>query len=290
MPDALVLSIIQKYILLAIGAPGSNALRDEIIVLYEQNDDLTSVNPLLETFMNQQAQANDNGLVGTIQNVVNNGFGVKLSEQETQELIADLRALGIDSWSKLFAFATTEFNQELHTILDQRSEAANLFTDQLAELNKDSGYSGEQTARAAQEWLAGIGTSEASLLAASEAIAALINRFNDGDVEGKALDGYISGATVFIDENNDGLQNDGEISTTTDALGQFTFSENVPDGHIILTGGTDIGTTQAFTGTLSAPQDSLTISPLTTLVDQLLITNMRPIHRPLKTFCFNHSI
>jgi len=153
MPDQTVLGIIQKYILLATCAPGSNAVRDDVIKLYEQTNDLSQVAELVDTFMTQQVEANEKGFVGVVQTVASNGFGLNLSDEESQQLITDLAAQGINSWSQIFAFATTATGQNLSSILDNRSEAANVFTDLLAELNKDSDYHGSQTSNAAQEWM-----------------------------------------------------------------------------------------------------------------------------------------
>ncbi len=118
---------------------------------------------------------------------------------------------------------------------------------------------------------------------------------------GFAVDGYISGATVFADTDNDGVL-DGEALidtnsngiwdvgedftdansnnawdadeafTTTDANGQYTFGAPVT-GPLVLMGGTDISTGNAFAGVLRAPGGATTITPLTTLVAALLDAN-----------------
>ena len=59
---------------------------------------------------------------------------------------------------------------------------------------------------------------------------------------GKVIDGYVGGATIFADLNGDGVLNEGEISTTTDALGNFTLPDIAGFGELIATGGTDIAT------------------------------------------------
>ena len=151
MPDQTVLGMTQKYILLATGAPGSHALRDEIIKLYEQTNDLSLVNERVDAFMTQQVQTHEKGFVGVIQTVARNGFGLNLSDEESQKLITDLAAQGINAWSQIFSFATTALNQELAAILDNRSEAANIFTDLLADLDKDNDYFWSQTTNAARE-------------------------------------------------------------------------------------------------------------------------------------------
>nr|WP_245176316.1 hypothetical protein [Cupriavidus sp. AcVe19-6a] len=87
-------------------------------------------------------------------------------------------------------------------------------------------------------------------------------------VQGKAVDFYLSGATVtFLDCGNK--------TTTTNATGDFTFPDGCTKSALKVAGGTDIGTNQKFTGVLQAPAVEYkagvtpVISPLTTLVAQL---------------------
>jgi Ca2+-binding RTX toxin-like protein len=93
--------------------------------------------------------------------------------------------------------------------------------------------------------------------------------FNGSSVAGYAVDGYISGATVFADTNDNGMLDFGETSTTTDAGGRYVFTTPVT-GPLVLTGGTDISTNQTFHGVLRAPDGATTITPLTTLVAALV--------------------
>ncbi len=79
-----------------------------------------------------------------------------------------------------------------------------------------------------------------------------------------AVDGYISGGTVFADANGNGRWDPGEARTTTDAQGRFTLQGG--SGPLVLTGGTDTSTGVALTHTLTAPSGSSVITPLTTLV------------------------
>ncbi|NUA29712.1 hypothetical protein [Cupriavidus basilensis] len=87
-------------------------------------------------------------------------------------------------------------------------------------------------------------------------------------VQGKAVDFYLSQATVtFLDCSNK--------TTTTTATGDFTFPAGCSTSALKVTGGTDIGTNQPFTGVLQAPAVTYkagvtpVITPLTTLVAQL---------------------
>ena len=84
---------------------------------------------------------------------------------------------------------------------------------------------------------------------------------------GKAIDGYISDATVFADANGTGKLASNDVSTTTDANGNFTLTGGT--GQLIAFGGTDISTGFAFKGQLEAPSGSAVVDPLTTLISGL---------------------
>jgi VCBS repeat-containing protein len=83
----------------------------------------------------------------------------------------------------------------------------------------------------------------------------------------KLVDGYISGATVFSDDNDNGHLDSGEASSTTDATGSFVPLNGI--GPVVAFVGTDTSTGLPFKGQLSAPSGSNVISPLTTLLTDL---------------------
>ncbi|MCJ7601202.1 MAG: DUF4214 domain-containing protein, partial [Desulfobulbaceae bacterium] len=85
--------------------------------------------------------------------------------------------------------------------------------------------------------------------------------------QGTLIDGYISGATVFVDYDGDGVLDTGELSTTTDDSGNFDLiSGGAP---LVAIGGTDISTGAAFEGIFTAPAGSTVINPLTTLIQTI---------------------
>jgi VCBS repeat-containing protein len=88
---------------------------------------------------------------------------------------------------------------------------------------------------------------------------------------GRIVDGYIAGATVFADANNNGVLDLGEVHTTTNADGSFTLIGG--SGPLISMGGTDVSTGLPFDGVLRAPAGSTVITPLTTLISALLPNN-----------------
>ena len=98
-------------------------------------------------------------------------------------------------------------------------------------------------------------------------------------LSGLAVDGYVQGATVFLDINKNGVLDAGEPSATTDATGKYTLdysavSTSVTGLPIVVTGGIDTDTGNAFTGQLSARVDKATtgqvVSPLTSLIDAVI--------------------
>lgn len=97
-----------------------------------------------------------------------------------------------------------------------------------------------------------------------------------GTVSGKAVDFYLSGSTVtFLDCGNK--------TVLTNATGDFTFPAGCTKSALSVTGGTDIGTNQPFTGVLQAPAQDFregviqVVSPLTTLAVQLGSGQVAPL-------------
>ncbi|MDP2007643.1 MAG: hypothetical protein Q8K45_18380 [Rubrivivax sp.] len=82
---------------------------------------------------------------------------------------------------------------------------------------------------------------------------------------GRAVDGYISGATALCDLNGNGTADTGEASVTTDATGLYTFAAGC-NAVVMVTGGTNVDTGLPFKGVLKAPAGAAIASPLTTLM------------------------
>ena len=99
------------------------------------------------------------------------------------------------------------------------------------------------------------------------------SRSNYGDFYiANAVDGYISGSTVFIDSNENGVLDSGEYSTTTDGNGSYALPTGII-GPIVVTGGIDTSTHLPFTATLTAPSGSTSVTALTTLVQKIAASN-----------------
>lgn len=100
-------------------------------------------------------------------------------------------------------------------------------------------------------------------------IAATRDKNSTPTTTGKVVDGYIAGATVFIDTNRNGQLDAGEPTTQSDAQGNFTLPQGV-DGPVVAFGGRDVTTGVDFTGILKAPAGSTAVTPLTTLVAEVM--------------------
>ncbi|MEI7786735.1 MAG: hypothetical protein WCK08_20280, partial [Betaproteobacteria bacterium] len=83
-------------------------------------------------------------------------------------------------------------------------------------------------------------------------------------------DGYIRGAKIYIDANNDGIAQDSEFTGVSTGLdGSVVMPAGLARGAILAVGGINNDTGIANTMTLAAPAGSLMINPLTTLVQQV---------------------
>ena len=98
-------------------------------------------------------------------------------------------------------------------------------------------------------------------------------------LNGVAVDGYLKGATVFLDLNGNGLQDAGEPSSITNDTGRYALNyggvaDSVAGKMIVVTGGIDTDTGYAFGGRLTTRAEQAAsgqvVSPFTTLVDALV--------------------
>ncbi|WP_298241353.1 VCBS domain-containing protein [uncultured Bradyrhizobium sp.] len=104
--------------------------------------------------------------------------------------------------------------------------------------------------------------------AVSTADLALTVNSGANEINALDIDGYIGGATVFADANNNGILDAGEAFTTTRADGSFTLAGG--SGPLVSIGGVDISTGLQVAGVLRAPEGSTVITPLTTLIAALV--------------------
>ena len=108
------------------------------------------------------------------------------------------------------------------------------------------------------------------------ASSALAINILDVKPSGQAIDGYLVGATVWVDLDGDGIKDENEPETTTDKTGSFEFEDDIPaNTDIYVEGGYDLGTgkpneqkfklTTALTGDGS---EALVVSPVSTQISR----------------------
>ena len=93
----------------------------------------------------------------------------------------------------------------------------------------------------------------------------------DDILTGKAIDGYIEGATVFADADGDGVLDEGEAFAVTGDDGAYSLTN--AEGRLVLLGGDgaiDAATGLTFRGQLEAPAGSSVVTPLTTIISKLV--------------------
>ena len=280
--------VIQQIVVLATGAPASVQVRDQIAHLYAKTSDWGAVAAMVDSYMQAQMPLARHGVSSLVQALAWNGLGLRISDHEAAHVTEDLEERGIASWSALFAYVIDELNDEFSHILEQRATAAEDFTHLLNVHSKDQDYQELPIFHAAaHEWLQGIGQSRASFEAAQRSSAELINRFKDGAGLGTVLNGYLHGATVYIDADENGVFDWNESSIITDQTGGFLLTGNLPSGQYVATGGVDVSTGELFTGTFRAPQGALLLTPLTTLTYWMLRHGQAPTIDQAEEWLFN---
>ena len=89
------------------------------------------------------------------------------------------------------------------------------------------------------------------------------------NITGISVDGYISGATIFIDQNDNAENDTDEDSTTSDTSGAFTIKHS--NGNLFSLGGQDVDTQVQLDGLLLASpvsgysSSNFLITPITTI-------------------------
>ncbi|MEG3861137.1 peptidase C11 clostripain, partial [Microcoleus sp. herbarium12] len=124
---------------------------------------------------------------------------------------------------------------------------------------------------------------------AGASVSDFFHLYRANSLSGIAIDGYISGATLFLDANKNGIKDPNEPSTTTDSGGKFNldipfdiFDKNKngeidpEEGNLVAIGGTDTATGLPLETQLTAPPDSTVITLLTSLIADLIDKGIEP--------------
>lgn len=110
--------------------------------------------------------------------------------------------------------------------------------------------------------LGGLGAGSAGILSGIASSSSLLG--------GRLINGYISGARVYQDQDGDGVYDVGEPTATTAADGSYELTIISGGGSLIaepLPGTVDTSTGATVTSQFSAPSGATVISPISTLVD-----------------------
>ncbi|MBC7603925.1 MAG: hypothetical protein H7255_14865, partial [Ramlibacter sp.] len=250
MANSSIAQMLQEVYVLATGRSANAATQAQLEALVVQGNGAGLVAQEIDFAMGQLAAAN--GLVATFKTVVLNGFGVSLSDADVVALTPSLVALGIDSWSELFAFCIN-LQDNNGVVLDHRAEAGLAFNTTLASLGRTSLFTGATVDAAVANLLQNIGASAISVTNGQTGLDTLAAKLTAAGIESAVADGYVVGANVFVDANGDGIQKAGEFVTTPDASGHFLLPLTGPAGTPVASGGTDLLTDVAFKGALMAP-------------------------------------
>lgn len=215
-----------------------------------------------------QFLVNGQGVVATIQAIAQNGFGATLTDAQANQYIAEFRAVGINSGSKLVNYLMKVQGSNGAT-LNNRADAATDFLSTLSDAGKSANFKGLGVTNATYTLLQNIDGTTASLNNGISGLDALAANLSSTGITG-TLESYLSGATVFADVNGDGRLNVGEWSTVTSANGTFEVPSTTAADKIIAYGGTDLLTGNAFQGVLSSSTGSTVINPITTLIEAMV--------------------
>lgn len=257
MSSPSILKALHEIVILAAGRAAS---QDELNLMLslEGNGNWAPLINVINSYMS--ALATSSSSTALVRAMALNGTAVTLSDAA-----AAAKAASIDSGETTWAdyFIENIFDvEDAGKVLDNRAEAAYEFVTDLAAADKSSFYAGSSVISSATNMIQGVTGSAASVTKATAGLDALVTALSAEGISSRLVDGYISGGSVGVDTDGDGILSADEILTTTDANGNFTLPADSGTGKLLAYGGTDIMTGKAFQGLLSAPAGSTVINPL----------------------------
>ncbi|MES2939036.1 MAG: cadherin domain-containing protein [Pseudomonadota bacterium] len=215
-------------------------------------------------------QAAQIGSAALLKQMAWQGLAFELSDSEANALAGQIQA-GTLSWADLVARVVTGLGGDFDLALANKAEAAEVFTDALLAQGKGGLYfGGAQLLGGVRALLEGVNAQGSSVQEAKDSLHELVDHL---DVHGLAMqtaDGYLGGATVFVDANGNGRLDASESVLTTDAGGQFVVGTGAAGSSVVALGGVDLLTGCDFEGIIAAPLGATVINPLTTVIDGLL--------------------
>jgi hypothetical protein len=263
-----VAEILQKVHLTLLGVPAEKSLISSLESRV-QNEGWGWLIDVVNGFLSAQASTGSSSAV--VQMLAKNGFGLSLTQAQASEFSRSIDA-GQQSYAELVRFVVMDLGGDLAAALSAKEQAATRYMNAAASQNKDGLDNGAGMQAAIVSILRGINHNSPSLATGNDALDKLLGSLQPAGLSMQVMDGYVSGARVFIDENGDGVLSVGEWSGLTNSSGTVVLPITAKAGQLIASGGTDILTGKAFTGVLTAPAGSTVVSPITTMIDSLMST------------------
>ncbi|MES2604076.1 MAG: hypothetical protein V4603_04010, partial [Pseudomonadota bacterium] len=262
--------VLQKLYILATGSAANHAELAQYNGMVASSNGFATIDGAIDAYISKMAK--DIGLIATVQLIAENGFGVALTDTQTQNIITSYRAAGINTGSKLLHHVS-KLQGEYGATLDNRGHAASGFLDVLSDNGKNVKFQGEGVTSAVHTLLQQIGSSPTSFANGASGFAALSANLSLTGITGTA-NHYLAGATVFADTNRDGTISVGEWTGVTTAAGTYEIPGSTTADKVIVYGGTDLQTGNAFRGLLSSSTGATAINAFTTLVEAMVVGNV----------------
>jgi Ca2+-binding RTX toxin-like protein len=191
-----------------------------------------------------------------------NGLGSTLTPDENQTVVVTVNASDVETSS--LSYSLSGADAALFSISNSGALTFNSASDYEApgDANSDNSYA----------ITIAVGDGSATT---SQAVAVEVQNVAD-QVSGVAVDGYVAGATVFQDLDNDGVLDFGEPSASTNALGAFTLNLSSVNklAPVRIMNGYDLATNEVHPSIMdisSTETGNYIITPISTLVGRLKI-------------------
>jgi|TARA_B110000503_G_C7172753_1_gene425198 hypothetical protein len=260
---------LHEVVILSIGRVANAAEMTALEGLSGVKGDWAPLYNLVNDFMVGVAARDGEG--AALKMIASNGLGLSLTDGDVASLAASIKN-GQMTWADIFSLVINATNSA-GIVLDNRADASYGFLASLSTAGKSTFYSGQAVNLATTNLLQGITDLASTLATGKTAFDSLATNLQAGGIKGAVLDnGYISGATVFSDANNNGVMDFNEWRTTSDSSGNYFLPSDTAGSRIIASGGTSILSNQAYVGVLSSTVGSTVINPFTTILQGMLQT------------------
>ena len=181
---------------------------------------------------------------------------------ENQKSVVSVNASDIESSSLSYSLSGTD------------SSLFSISSSGVITFNSNPDYEDPSDSDANNSYVLTVSVSDGSA-SVSQAIAVNIQNVADL-VSGLVLDGYVAGATVFQDLDNDGILDSGEPNTSTNSLGSFslTLSSVSRSAPVRIINGYDLASNEIHPSIMdisTTETGDYIISPISTLVGRLKI-------------------